>query len=92
MNNKDSNSSGRLEKLKALFRTFRGGKPDYENLDQADPYQTEEKYQKEQKRWLDEVRKKKMTDEPISKRLKSVTPAKADVQKRTENTGFQLSP
>ncbi|MBA4369308.1 MAG: 6-bladed beta-propeller [Desulfobacterium sp.] len=30
--------------------------------------------------------------EPISKRLKSVTPAKADVQKRTENTGFQLSP
>ncbi|MBA4369800.1 MAG: hypothetical protein C0403_19405, partial [Desulfobacterium sp.] len=28
----------------------------------------------------------------ISKRLKSVTPAKADVQKRTENTGFQLSP
>jgi hypothetical protein len=25
--------------------------------------------------------------EPISKRLKNVTPAKADVQKRTENTG-----
>jgi len=25
--------------------------------------------------------------EPISKQLKSVTPAKADVQKRTENTG-----
>jgi hypothetical protein len=27
------------------------------------------------------------TKEPISKRLKSVTPAKADLQKRTENTG-----
>jgi len=27
------------------------------------------------------------SNEPISKRLKSVTPAKADVQKRTENTG-----
>jgi hypothetical protein len=27
------------------------------------------------------------TLEPISKRLKSVTPAKADVQKRTENIG-----
>ncbi len=30
---------------------------------------------------------KNQTEEPISKRLKSVTPAKADVQKRTENTG-----
>lgn len=62
MNNKDSNSSGRLEKLKALFRSFKDREPDYENLDQADPHQTEEKYQKEQKRWLDEVRRKKMTD------------------------------
>jgi hypothetical protein len=29
--------------------------------------------------------------EPISKRLKSVTPAKADVQKRTENTGLRYA-
>ncbi len=40
------------------------------------------------KRWTGktpgEYRKKQ---EPISKRLKSVTPAKADVRKRTENTG-----
>ncbi len=61
MNKKDSDSPP-LEKLKALFRSFRGREPDYENLDQADPHQTEEKYQKEQKRWLDEVRRKKMTD------------------------------
>jgi hypothetical protein len=27
--------------------------------------------------------------EPISKRLKSVTPAKADTQKRTKNTGYR---
>ncbi len=62
MNNMDSNSSGRLEKLKALFRSFKGKEPDYGNLDQADPHQTEEKYQKEQKRWLDEVQRKKMAD------------------------------
>ena len=61
MNNKDSDRS-RLEKLKTLFRSFKDKEPDYENLDQADPHQTEEKYQKEQKRWLDEVRRKKMTD------------------------------
>jgi hypothetical protein len=29
--------------------------------------------------------------EPISKRLKSVTPAKADTQKRTENTGYRYA-
>jgi hypothetical protein len=34
---------------------------------------------------------KKYTDEPISKRLKSVTPAKADIQKRTENTGYRYA-
>jgi hypothetical protein len=34
-----------------------------------------------------EVKSLEGFDEPISKRLKSVTPAKADVQKRTENTG-----
>jgi len=30
--------------------------------------------------------------EPISKRLKSVTPAKVSAQKRAENTGFKFSP
>jgi len=40
MNKKDSDSPP-LEKLKALFRSFKGKEPDYENLDQADPHQTE---------------------------------------------------
>jgi hypothetical protein len=30
--------------------------------------------------------------EPISKLLKSVTPAKVSAQKRVENTGFYFSP
>jgi len=32
-----------------------------------------------------------MISEPISKRLKSVTPAKADIQKKTENTGYRYA-
>jgi hypothetical protein len=34
----------------------------------------------------------KQNSEPISKLSKNVTPAKAGVQKRIENTGFRPSP
>jgi hypothetical protein len=33
-----------------------------------------------------------LTLEPISKRLKSLTPAKVSAQKRAKNTGFSFSP
>jgi hypothetical protein len=33
-----------------------------------------------------------LIDEPISKRLKSVTPTKVSARKRAENTGFLFSP
>ena len=62
MNHNNSDKTNRLKKLIDLFRSFGGRAPDYESLDQADPFQTEEKYQEEQKKWLEEVRKKKMND------------------------------
>jgi tRNA-Thr(GGU) m(6)t(6)A37 methyltransferase TsaA len=62
MKENDSEKNNRLNQLKELFGSLKGRTPDYENLDQADPSQTEEKYQEEQKRWLEEVRKKKMSD------------------------------
>jgi len=49
----------KLEKIIQLLKSWRGKKPDYENLDFSDHRQTEEEYQKDQKKWLDEVKKKK---------------------------------
>jgi len=48
----------KLEKIIQLLKSWRGKKPDYENLDFSDHKQTEEEYQKDQKKWLEEVKKK----------------------------------
>jgi hypothetical protein len=49
----------KLEKIIQLLTSWRGRRPDYEDLDFSDHKQTEEEYQKDQKKWLEEVKKKK---------------------------------
>ena len=62
MKDKDPDTDGHIDRIKELLHSLPGEKPDYEDLDQADPDQTEEKYQEEQREWLEGVRKKKMVD------------------------------
>ena len=49
----------KLEKIIDLLKSLRGKTLDYENLDFSDYKQTEEEYQKDQKKWLTAVKKKK---------------------------------
>lgn len=49
----------KLEKIIKLLKSWQGQTPDYENLDFSDYKQTEEEYQKNQKEWLEAVKKKK---------------------------------
>ena len=48
----------RLEKLIAVLKSWKGPKPDFENLDFSRYNQTEEEYQEEQRQWLEGRRKK----------------------------------
>ena len=48
-----------IQRLKALFKTFRGKQPKPEETDYSRWQQTEEAYQKEQAEWLESVRRRK---------------------------------
>ncbi|MFZ5562714.1 MAG: hypothetical protein ACOZBW_01575 [Thermodesulfobacteriota bacterium] len=50
--------SDRIKKLIDILKSWKGEKPDLENLDFSRYHQTEEEYQAEQKEWLASVEKK----------------------------------
>lgn len=49
----------RLDKLIEMLKSWKGPKPDYDNLDFSRYHQTEAEYQEEQKKWIESRRKKK---------------------------------
>ncbi len=49
----------KLEKIIELLKSWQGKTPDDVDLDFSDHKQTEEEYQRDQKKWLEEVKKKK---------------------------------
>ncbi len=55
----DATRKNRLEKLIKALKSWKGAKPDYDNLDFSRYRQTEEAYQEEQREWLNSRRKKK---------------------------------
>jgi hypothetical protein len=53
------NNSDRIDRLIAFFKSLKVKKPQCDNPDYSSWNQTEEQYQEEQARWLEEVRRKK---------------------------------
>lgn len=51
----------RLEKMIGILKSWKGPKPDYDNLDFSRYNQTEEEYQEEQRQWMENRRKNKDT-------------------------------
>jgi len=62
MKDKNPEKDGRMERIKDLIRSMPGEKPDYDDLEQADPDRTEEAYQEEQGKWMEEIIRKKTAD------------------------------
>ena len=53
------NNSDRIDKLIAFFRNLKVKKPQCDFPDYSSWNQTEEEYQKEQAKWMEEIRRKK---------------------------------
>lgn len=84
MRDNQDEKADRIERLKKLFRSMQGRKPDYDNLEQPVD-QTEASYQEEQKKWLQEVRQRKM------EKTFTVTPI-GMVHKTQNRTWIELDP
>ncbi|MDY6904366.1 MAG: hypothetical protein SWH61_06745 [Thermodesulfobacteriota bacterium] len=57
----------RLSKLIDLLKSWKGEKPDYDNLDFSNWHQTEAEYQKEQSEWLKKRKKRSSSGESTDK-------------------------
>lgn len=55
----DTDKKRRLKALVKALKSWKGPKPDYDNLDFSRYHQTEAEYQEEQREWLESRRKKK---------------------------------
>ncbi len=69
MENDNKDKQSRLEKLKSFLKGLKGKKPDYNNLDFSKWNQTEEEYQEDQRKWVEELkghRKKGKGTKPFS--------------------------
>ena len=75
-----------IERLKKLVESLPGEKPDYGNLEKADPDKTEEQYQEEQRQWMARVRQKKQADafwmHPIGRIRKEADQTWIEIQPR----------
>lgn len=58
----------RIKKLIDILKSWKGEKPDLENLDFSRHHQTEEEYQAEQKKWLASVEKKSTAESGSKKK------------------------
>lgn len=56
----------RLEKIMNLLKSWKGEKPDYDNLDFSNWHQSEESYQQEQREWMKSRKKPTPSGHPES--------------------------
>ncbi len=57
--NTGNNKKRQINKILDILKSWKGKKPDFNNFDLPKDDQTEEAYQKEQERWLKDVKQKK---------------------------------
>ena len=53
------NKDNSIKKLIEILKAWDGEKPDLDNTDFSNFFQTEKSYQEQQKKWLESVKKKK---------------------------------
>ncbi len=53
------NKDNSIKKLIEILKSWDGEKPDLDNTDFSNFFQTEKSYQEQQKKWLESVKKKK---------------------------------
>lgn len=62
------NRKKNLGKILDILKSWKGKRPDYDNLEPVDDAQTEDTYQEEQAEWLEHVEKRKSSKKPVKKK------------------------